>query len=410
MLTLDGKPVLIDTATLSKSRLTREGFLVADVLAARSGIYLYRGDEVGIPDKDMVRVYRPESTVFAKDTLRSFTSLDVTNDHPPELITAQNWRDFAVGHTGEDVARDGEYVRVSLIVRDHDTIKEIQAGKRGLSFGYTCDVEPTPGQTPDGQAYDAIQKNLIGNHLAVVASGRAGETCRIEDRKFQPTVHTPHEGAAAMPGEVTLKTVLVDGIPVQATDVSAQVIDTLQQRLKDVAAKDTAKDTKIVSLKAEIAKRDGELGTKDAEIATLKAQVTDASKIDALVSERVDVLTKAKVVGLSDRELTGKTNQELIRSAVIRRLGDQAVQGKSDDYVRCAFDFLAKGTGTAPASAAPRDHQDPLAQAFRQGGLPQFDQGSQDVVEVEHRKMVTDLESAWKTPVFNNRSQTGRAN
>jgi hypothetical protein len=82
MLTKDGKSILVDDAPITRTRLTKEGYLVADVRAARTGIYLYRGDEVDMPTMDVVRVYRPPETVFSKETLKSFTSLDVTNEHP----------------------------------------------------------------------------------------------------------------------------------------------------------------------------------------------------------------------------------------------------------------------------------------------------------------------------------------
>ena len=215
-----------------------------------------------------------------------------------------------------------------------------------------------------------------------------------------------------MPGEntPTLRTVLVDGIPVQATDASAQVIETLQRRLQDANSKTLqeaesnaravqAKDSEITSLKAGLAKKDGELGTKDAEIATLKAQVSDAAKVDAMVAERTDVLTRARGLGLSDQEVKGKTNQEVIKLAVAKRLSDQAIQGRSDDYVRCAFDFLSSGqareTPFSQGSPVQDRAQDPLAAAFMGQGFPLRD--SQDP-EAEHRKMVSDMESAWKTP------------
>jgi hypothetical protein len=428
MLTKDGKSILVDDAPITRTRLTKEGYLVADVRAARTGIYLYRGDEVDMPTMDVVRVYRPPETVFSKETLKSFTSLDVTNEHPSELVDSKNWKKHAVGHTGEDVARDGEYVRVSLILRDQAIIDMVKTGKRGLSFGYTCDVEPTPGKTKDGEEYDAVQTNLVGNHLAVVSLGRAGSECRIQDQS-----HSSKGSRTMDPNIPTLRTVLVDGIPVQATDASAQVIDTLQRRLQEANSKTLqeaeghamatqAKDAEIATLKADLAKSDGQLGTKDAEIATLKAQVSDAAKIDAMVSERTDVLTKAKGLGLSDADLKGKTNQEVIKLSVSKRLGDQAVQGKSEDYVRCAFDFLSAQQGQGGSqrnsgySFTPTDifadqqvhREDPLAAAFRGQGFPVQDQSSS--AEVAHKQMVADLESAWKPQSQQNLSQQVKVN
>jgi hypothetical protein len=52
-------------------RRTREGFLVSDVRAARVGIQQYLGSEVGRPQMDVVRVFRPEGEVFHHDAMSS---------------------------------------------------------------------------------------------------------------------------------------------------------------------------------------------------------------------------------------------------------------------------------------------------------------------------------------------------
>jgi hypothetical protein len=395
MLTRDGKSLLFDEAPISKMRMTREGYLVADVKAARSGIYTYKGSEVGMPDKDFVRVYRPPETVFDKKTMSSFTSLDVTDDHPDELVDSTNWKKYAVGHTGEDIARDGDFIRVPLIVRDENTISKIRSGKRGLSYGYTCDVEPKAGKTPDGQEYDAIQTNLNGNHLAICDLGRAGSECMVGDSN-------QNKETSNMPGE-NLKQVIVDGIPVMATDASAMVIDTLQGRIRkanednlklvsDHAQEVKARDAQIKELEAKVQAKDAELGTKDAELKVLKDKANDATSFDAQVAERVELLTRAKGLGLKDEEVKGKTNQDVVKLAVSRKMGDSAIQGKSDDYIRACFDFLSQG------HSAVQDH-DPLAEAVkRSGGISSGSLTDEAEVEKVHKQMVADMESAWKNP------------
>ena len=57
----------IEDAQLSGSRITTDGYLVASVLCARTGIQDYLGEELDKPDMPIVKVYRPESSVFAKD-------------------------------------------------------------------------------------------------------------------------------------------------------------------------------------------------------------------------------------------------------------------------------------------------------------------------------------------------------
>ncbi|MCX7015414.1 MAG: alpha/beta hydrolase fold domain-containing protein, partial [Candidatus Sumerlaeota bacterium] len=56
--------------------------------------------------------------------------------------------------------------------------KAIEAGKTALSCGYTCDLEHTPGNWM-GIKYDAIQRNIRYNHMAVVKAGRAGDAAKL---------------------------------------------------------------------------------------------------------------------------------------------------------------------------------------------------------------------------------------
>ena len=52
------------------------------------------------------------------------------------------------------------------------------AGLKELSLGYNLDLEETPGVW-NGQQYDAIQRNIRINHLALVQEARAGERARL---------------------------------------------------------------------------------------------------------------------------------------------------------------------------------------------------------------------------------------
>ena len=110
-----------DRATISgKARITREGYFVADALVATpNNIQDYRAVELGLTDRDpgqVVRVFRPEAAVFAVDTILSASRLPITLDHPPTLVDASNWREYAKGETGEEIMRDGEFMRVPIRV------------------------------------------------------------------------------------------------------------------------------------------------------------------------------------------------------------------------------------------------------------------------------------------------------
>lgn len=168
-----------DAVTVAGTRRCDDGYLVADARIARTGIQVYLGSEVGKPDMAQVRVYRPGSEVFSEDTLKSAAHRPVTNDHPDEHVTSKNWRDYAVGQTGDEVTGEGIFIRVPLMVSDEAAITDIENGKQELSAGCTCDLDFTAGTTPSGEAYDAIQKNIRLNHVAIVQRGRARHSGRL---------------------------------------------------------------------------------------------------------------------------------------------------------------------------------------------------------------------------------------
>lgn len=360
---------LSDTLTLESPRITADGYLMVDLFAARTGVQKYMGSELGLMDRDVVVVYRPEDEVFNRDSLSTFAHRPITNDHPPVLVDATNYAEYSKGFTGSDIRRSADKVNLQAVVADKVLIDAIQAGKRQLSAGYTCNIEFAPGVTPDGVAYDAVQRNVRINHVAVVDAGRAGSTCRIGDtNKDDVQMTTPN-----------LKTVTFDGITVETTDQGAEVIAKLQTQVADAKAS----EAKMVADHAsEISAKDKELGEKDAEIAKLKDEAITPDKIDALVADRAGVLDSVKKLGVTV-DAKGKTPAEIRRAAVAAKLGDKAVDGKSDDYVEALFDG-------ASANAA-----DPVRSALMNDGVNTQDTQLGDA-DKAHNEMKASLSDAWK--------------
>jgi hypothetical protein len=119
--------------------------------------------------------------VFDTDSMRSFAHKPVTDDHPPEPVDSTNWTRYSRGQIGDEVARDGDFIRVPMVLMDHGLVKKVQDGKAELSVGYSCEIEMTSGTTPGGETYDGMQKNIRVNHTAVVDVARAGSMARIGD-------------------------------------------------------------------------------------------------------------------------------------------------------------------------------------------------------------------------------------
>lgn len=327
-----------DAVTVAGTRRRDDGYLVADARIARTGIQNYLGWEVGKPDMAQVRVYRPGSEVFSDATLKSAAHRPVTNEHPDEQVTSKNWKDVAVGQTGDEVSGEGIFIRVPLMVSDEKTILAIEGGKQELSAGYTCDLDWTAGTTPTGDEYDAIQKNIRLNHVAIVQQGRAGKQVRIGDASVWGAAPITNDQTPEKEKIMTLKTVTVDGIPVEVTDQGATVIGTLQTRLADANTKladaEKAHHTALAAKDAEIAK-------KDAEIDATKAKVLSDADLDKRVQARADLITVAKAIA-KDVKTEGLTDAAIRKAAVVAKLGDEAVKDKAEAYIDARFDILAE--------------------------------------------------------------------
>jgi len=195
---------MTDAVSLSGGiRPTKNGYLTANARVARTGVQVYRGFEVGRPDMDKVRVFRPPSEVFKHDAMKSLAHMPVTYTHPPQTVDATNWDLYSVGYTGGDIVRDGDFVRVPLMLCDKDAIAAYKRdGVKELSVGYSCDLDWTPGHTKEGETYDAVQRCIEANHLAVVPVARGGEMLRLGDAA-KPELAKPKGGPYEMGPEST---------------------------------------------------------------------------------------------------------------------------------------------------------------------------------------------------------------
>jgi hypothetical protein len=326
-----------DAVSIAGTRRRDDGYLVADARVARTGVQLYAGYEVGKPDMSVVRVYRPDAEVFSRDTLASFAHRPVTNDHPAEPVTADNWKEHAVGNTSDEIARDGSFIRVPLMVSDGATIKLIEDGKRELSAGYTCDLAFEAGQTADGEAYDAIQKNIRANHVAIVQRGRAGSQARIGDGVGSWGI-APITDALTKEVSMTTRNIMVDGLSVETTDQGAQAIEKLLSDRNSLQTKITDAETAHAEA---IRAKDAELAKAHAERDAANAKVLDTAALDKLVQARGDLIAAAKAIA-ADVKTDGLSDAEIRKAVVTAKLGDAAVKDKADAYIDARFDILAE--------------------------------------------------------------------
>jgi uncharacterized protein len=161
---------------------TPEGYLVCSAVPiARTGEQIYQRGETPLEaDTDgKVVVQRDPDEVFRKETIASFEGKSVTLAHPDDFVNPDNWAQLTHGIV-QNVRRgqggEASDLLADFLITDSDAIQLVKNGLREVSCGYEAEYV----QTGLGRG---LQKNIIGNHVALVSEGRAGAAYAIKDHK-----------------------------------------------------------------------------------------------------------------------------------------------------------------------------------------------------------------------------------
>lgn len=183
---------------------------------SKVGVFHYLGSQIS-PDLEpntIYNVYRPEEELANPETIDSFKLLPWTDEHSmlggdKEAGYMPAEKKGIHGVTGQEVYFEGGYLKANLKVFSEKLADLIESGKKELSIGYRCLYEIVSGFY-NGVKYDAIQRNIRGNHLALVDEGRAGPDVAVLDH-FKFTVDSRNlimpkmKDAAAKDADITLE-------------------------------------------------------------------------------------------------------------------------------------------------------------------------------------------------------------
>lgn len=305
-----------------KAKRTDEGYLIDNPVVGRIGILTYQN-----ADGSTRRELRLPEDVFAEDSLASFSGKPLTDDHPTVPVNSSNVKQLAIG-TIHHAQQDGDNVTASITIHDGTVIdKIIKGGKRELSLGYKVDLEYNPGVW-NGEHYDAIQRNIRINHLAVVARGRAGNA-RLSLDRFD-AVFLPLEDnkmADAKPqGSIRLDTGLTYNADVE------------------VVAEFESLQTKHTTLSSLIKDVQGKLDAMTAERDTLKSEVDKIPqlKLDAIAQAKIEADARVgleKIATDFKVDFVGKSDKNIKIEIIKTVRTDADLVDKSDEYIQAAFDI-----------------------------------------------------------------------
>lgn len=175
-----------DSGTSMRSKDANGHLTVERTVISKAAVNPYYGRE--IPDserlgleperiyymlRDPVELERAANTFSKKQLL--IKHIPVDSDEPQKQST--------IGTIGSNITFEDGRLFADLCVWDGYAIGLIEAEKmKELSAGYGYTADMTSGEF-EGQYYDGVMRNIIGNHVALVERGRIGRDAIISDHQ-----------------------------------------------------------------------------------------------------------------------------------------------------------------------------------------------------------------------------------
>ncbi len=336
---------------------TPSGGIRVPAALTRTGVFEYRR-----ADGSITRELRLPEEVFHKDSMESFANAPLTIGHVPQ-VNPDNWGAVSVGHVIGAPKQDGHLLAGDVAVMRRDAIAKVETGElKELSCGYEVELDPTPGEW-NGERYDAIQRQIRGNHVALLpeGAGRAGPDARLrtdaKDDVGFGSAYPPAVTTQSTPTHVTTATPAKDGA------------DVLLGRLDALTAEN-----------AELKKR----------LDAMPAQIEAAAASRAALLARVTPLMPKGQDGQPWRA-DGKGEAVILREVLGALRPDVRLDGKSDDYVRGAFEEALRSSEASRQRAGSM--QGPLHPLNLDGG-----DEDDDATGFGARSAKKKTQDAWKTP------------
>ena len=350
--------LLADRISVPTERtMTDAGQMHVPCKFARTGSQLYSAGQLGLTEKsptEVVTVYRDEADVFDEESMATFRSAPVTIGHPKDAagvnigVSAENAKELQVGALEGMPTRDEDTLGGTLVLTNKEAIDALEDGTQELSAGYTCDIEEI-----DGKLY---QRNIRANHIAIVAKGRAGSSCRISDEAEELRLSDDHPEPLRWDfvNDTAYENALACWKLVEANEWAGSS-DAEGKAAGNKATTDEA-EAKVLLLvaDAEVHAEEKKALTDAVEageiaMASIKLELADA-KLAATegVIERCEAIEQARLIA-DMRDLGSKSVAEIKQMVVEDQMPDANLEGKSETYVAVMFDLLAdQAKGSTP--------------------------------------------------------------
>lgn len=328
-----------DQGEVTKATETREGFLDVRANVTRTGVFAYTNLDGSI----RLELRHPED-VFNGDSLESLKMIPLTLKHPVDLVvTKENSDSLMNGFTGESVKPNGRFVTVNFRVTNEKAVDAIKGGMVELSLGYTLDVEEIPG-TFEGERFDARQRNIRYNHLAIVDRGRAGPEARIllDSMVRGDAIQTIKLQRKKPMAKITINNIDYD-VPAEAANAfnaSVQKADKLQ--------------VDFDSKKSDFETTKGKLDAVTLENKTLK-ESNNGDAVNKAVNSQLELLAEA-TKHVDTKDLLGLSQVDIKKKVIMSKFPESKLDKKSDEYIDGQYEIaIQSDAGNERADAKVRN-------------------------------------------------------
>lgn len=316
-------------------RETSEGYLKGRAIITNTGIFNYRQ-----ADGSILRELRTTEDVGNIEALESFKNIPLTNSHPnsidnPHGVTRDNAKKLQVGFTGSDVRFDGHAVSIDMTITDGQTIDQIREGKRALSCGYRADLEMVSGNAFGQNPYNAVQKNIRGNHIAIVEKGRAGDLAKMKLR-MDSTDAIRVDNIQNKKEERKMAKVIINDVEFEADVRVAEEFNILKQNISNLETQIKNKDSDFSKLQADNDSNKDKLDSANKEIENLKNQMLDETKIKEAVKQRISLVDTAVKHEIEVKE--DMSDNDIKKEIILKAFPKADLTDKNDDYLNARYD------------------------------------------------------------------------
>lgn len=332
-------------------------------------------EKLGLEPDKIYQLWRHPDEL--KKAAATFNNIPLLSIHTPDF-PGDPPREYRVGVTHSNADFDGTYLTNGLSVWDDSAIAGIETEEQEeLSSSYQYVADMTPGVTPNGEPYDGIMRDIIGNHVALVERGRAGSDVLVADSLPPELNHMRKHKVAAI--RATLKPLLA-----QDADLEAEVRKALLAL--DEAEKEDEKENKPADDEDDDEK-DKKKTADDEDDEEDKDKKKTAEDEDDEEDDKVSKTAMDSAIRLAADSATKKAaeNFRKIREAeqVVRPLiGDVVAMDSAEDVYRTALEQSGVDIAGVHPSAYPAMVKMAISQ--KENSRPVIAQDSASVSEFEN--------------------------